>query len=519
MSERIPVLIAGAGLSGLSTAVFLGLHGTPSLVVERHASTSSHPKARGQQQHTMEALRLAGLEAAFIDASPKSQGFLLRIAESASGPVFHEILHDTFVPLDHLTPAGAADASQANAERILAERARELGAEIRFGTELESFEQDESGVRAVLRDAAGSRAVHAEYLVGADGHRSPVRDRLGIGTHGRGTLGHSIHWLIRADLSAVVGDRQVMYYLQNPKLSGGTGVLASTDHADQFVVGVGYDPEREGLADFTAERSLEQIRLITGVPELAAEILLADTTVASMRIADRFSSGRVHLVGDAAHTMPPQGGMGGNTAVMDGFYLAWKLAAVLRGEAGPGLLDSHDVERRPVGELIAENQYRNAVVRNMPHLAEEGEAPIEDPAMLLFGYRHNGAIVREPGDEGELLEDPSRPTGRPGSRAPHVPLSTPGGELSTIDIFGRGFVLLTGSDAWVRAAEEVAAELGIGLEPYRIGGEVTGDWTGPHGVGADGAVLVRPDRFIAWRSRGPGSSADLEKALRTVLDR
>ncbi|WP_010315802.1 FAD-dependent monooxygenase [Saccharopolyspora spinosa] len=522
MSERTPVLIVGAGLAGLSTAVFLGLHGTPSLVVERHESTSTHPKARGQQHHAMEALRLAGLEAAMIGASPKSQGFLLllRIAESASGPVFREILHDTFAPLDHLTPAGAADASQASAERILAERARELGAEIRFATKLESFEQDENGVRAVLSDAAGTRAVHADYLVAADGHRSPIREQLGIGTHGRGTLGHSIHWLVRADLSAVVDDRQVMYYLQNPKLSGGTGVLASTDHPDQFVVGVGYDPEREDLADFTEERSLEQIRLVTGVPELDVEILMTDTTVATMRVADRFSAGRVHLVGDAAHTMPPQGGMGGNTALMDGFYLAWKLAAVLRGEAGPGLLDSHDAERRPVGELIAENQYRNAIVRNRPDLAREGDAPpIEDPAVLLFGYRHNGAVVREPGDEGELLEDATRPTGRPGSRAPHLRLSTPDGVLSTIDLFGRSFVLLAGTDAWAKATDEVAATLEVRLKPQLIGGEVTGDWTGPYGVDADGAVLVRPDRFIAWRSQGPGTAADLEKALRAVLDR
>ncbi|MCI2419046.1 FAD-dependent monooxygenase [Saccharopolyspora sp. K220] len=522
MSEQTRVLIVGAGLSGLSTAVFLGLHGTPSLVVERHESTSTHPKARGQQQHTMEALRLAGLEAAFTAASPKSQGFLLRIAESASGPVYREILHDTFLRLDHLTPAGSADVSQANAERILVDQARELGAEIRFATKLESFEQDESGVRALLSDVATGEqtTVRAQYLVAADGHRSPIRDQLEIGTHGRGTLGHGIQWLVRADLSSVVGDRQVMYYLQNPLLSGGTGVLASTDDPDRFVVGVGYDPQREGLADFTEQRSLEQIRLVTGVPELAVEILLADTTVSSMRIADRFSSGRVHLVGDAAHTMPPQGGMGGNTALMDGFYLAWKLAAVIRGEAGPGLLDSHDVERRPVAELIAENQYKNAIVRNMPHLAKPDDTPpIEDPGLLFFGYRHGGAIVREAGDDGELLEDPAQPTGRPGSRAPHVPLSTPDGELSTIDIFGRGFVLLTGSEAWAKNAEDVADNLRIRLRPYLIGGAVTGDWTGPYGVSADGAVLVRPDRFIAWRSKGAGTAVELEKALRTVLDR
>ncbi|MER7013955.1 FAD-dependent monooxygenase [Saccharopolyspora sp. NPDC000359] len=514
MSESTPVLIVGAGLAGLSTAVFLGLHGTPSLVVERHPSTSTHPKARGQQHHVMEALGYAGLAGAMVEASPRDTGFLIRIAGSASGPVFREILHDTFVQLDELTPARSADASQAAAERILAERARELGAEIRFATALESFSQDESGVHAVL---SGNREVHADYLVAADGHRSPIREQLGIGTHGRGSLGHSVHWLVRADLSPVVGDRQVLHYLQNPQLSGGSGVVASTDHPDQFVVGVGYDPEREGLADFPAERAVEQIRLATGVPDLAVEVLAADTTTTGMHVADRFSAGRVHLVGDAAHTMPPQGGMGGNTAIMDGFYLAWKLAAVLRGEAGPGLLDSHDVERRPVGELIAENQYKNAIARMMPHLERDDDAPpIEDPGMLLFGYRHHGAVVAEPGDEGELLEDPTAPTGRPGSRAPHVRVTTSDGEVSTIDLFGRGFALLTGSEEWARAAERLAADLGVRLRAHRLGGE---DWTSKYGVTADGAVLVRPDRFIAWRSQGAGSPTELAEALRSVLDR
>ncbi|MDA3647777.1 FAD-dependent monooxygenase [Saccharopolyspora indica] len=520
MSESTPVLIAGAGLAGLSTAVFLGLHGTPSLVVERHPSTSTHPKARGQQHHVMEALHLAGLAEAMVEASPKDTGFLIRIAESASGPVFREILHATFLPLEGLTPARSADASQAAAERILAERARELGAEIRFATTLESFEQDDSGVRAVLSDATGTRTAHADHLVAADGHRSPIRERLGIGTHGRGTIGRSIHWLIRADLAPAVGDRQVLYYLQNPRLSGGSGTVVSTDEPDLFVVGVGYDPEHESIDDFPEDRALEQIRLATGVPGLAAEIVAADTTVAGMRVADRFSSGRVHLVGDAAHTMPPHGGLGGNTAIMDGFYLAWKLAAVLRGEAGPGLLDSHDAERRPVGELIAENQFKNAIARSMPHLKRpEDTPPIEDPGMLLFGYRHNGAVVPEPGDDGELLEDPTEPTGRPGSRAPHARLTTSDGELSTIDLFGREFVLLTGSETWAKAAEQLAADLGVRLRAHLLGGEMTGDWTARYGVTTDGAVLVRPDRFIAWRSRGTGSAADLEHALRTVLDR
>ncbi|MGW1677043.1 FAD-dependent monooxygenase [Saccharopolyspora sp. NPDC002376] len=504
MPERTPVLIVGAGLAGLSTAVFLGMHGTPSLVVERRSGTSTQPKARGQLHDAMEALGYAGLADAMVEASPRDQGFLLRIAESASGPVFREILHDTFVPLDELTPARSADASQANAERILAERARELGAEICFSTKLESFEQDESGVRAVLCDAAGTREVHADYLVAADGHRSPIREQLGIGTHGRGTVQSTILWLIRTDLTSVVGDRQVLYNVVNPQVSGGSGVLVSTDHPDQFVVGVVYDPEREGLADFPEERAIEQIRMVVGVPDLELEVLEADFTTTGMHVADRFSSGRVHLIGDAAHTMPPQGGMGGNTAMLDGFYLAWKLAAVLRGEAGPGLLDSHDVERRPVGELIANNQYMNAIVRSMPHLMRPDDTPpIEDANILMFGYRHNGAVVAEPGDEGELLEEPYKPTGRPGSRAPHVRLSTPDGERSTIDLFGREFVLLTESESWAGVAEKLAEDLGIRLRAQLLGGEVSGDWTGKYGVPTDGAVLVRPDRFVAWRSQAP----------------
>lgn len=528
--EQVPVLVVGAGLAGLSTAVFLGLHGVRPLLVERHPSTSRQPKARGQMPHTMEALRLAGLERRFRAASPKSHGFALRIAESATGPVFREILQDTFVQLSHLSPTGSSDVSQAKAEHILADRARELGADLRFSTELECFEQNDAGVTTTLhdRESGQRRTIRADYVVAADGHRSAIRDALGIGTHGRGSLAHTLLWLVRGDFGSIGSDDgMVLYYVRNERLPEGSGVVVSTDNADELVVGIDYDPQQG--ADFDAERSVEMIRVVTGIPDLVPDILEARTTELAMQVADRFSAGRVHLVGDAAHTMPPHGGMGGNTAIMDGFHLAWKLAAVVRGQAGPGLLASHDPERRAVGDFIADNQRKNATVRSFPHLADPNDAPpVEDPGMLCFGYRQSAAAVLEPGDAGELLEDPTEPTGRPGSRAPHVPLLTDAGEVSTIDLFGHGFVLLTGEDgaAWVDAAHEVASILGADVTAYRItrDGEFrdpSGGWCDRYGIAQSGVVLVRPDRFIAWRSPSMAGqpAVALEKALRTVLDR
>jgi hypothetical protein len=280
----------------------------------------------------------------------------------------------------------------------------------------------------------------------------------------------------------------------------------------------GYDPDVERFEDLTAERFIEQVRVAVGIPDLDVKLVDAAPTGLAHRVADRFSAGRVFLVGDAAHTMPPHGGQGGNTAIMDGFYLAWKLAAVVRGYAGPVLLDSHDVERRPYGELIAGQQYTNMILRSAPHRADGTEDPPVPPEQGLLGYRYpGGAVVPEPDEDGALLEDPARPTGRPGSHAPHVWLDRDGTRLSTIDLFGRGFVLLTESAAWARAADEVAGRLGVPLTAALL--TATDEWRAAYGVGPDGASLVRPDRFVAWRSGGAGSADDLDRALRTVLCR
>lgn len=500
------VLVVGAGLSGLSAAMFMGMHGAPPLVIERHAGTSLHPKARGQFPHTMEVLRLAGVDEQVLAAAPPDFTFKIIVAASAAGPVFQEVQVDAMGPdLSALSTAGWANASQERVEPILAARARELGAEIRFSTELEEFSQDADGVTAVLHDlTTGERTTRRfDYLVAADGHRSPIREALGIGQTGRGVLSTGVGVTFEADLSAIL-PRNALVYLQNPSLPGGGGTIVSTDEPGRYALGV-------AVGEYSRAQWVEMIRIATGVPGLAVHVVEGGMESTDMKqwIADRFSVGRVHLIGDAVRVMPPTGAFGGNTAILDGFYLAWKLAMVVRGEAGPGLLDSHEPERRPYSQFIAEQQYTQYIERLRPDLADDTLTPMADPlSTLFFGYRHvSDAVMLEPGDAGEPLENPEEPTGRPGSRAPHVFVTVDGATVSTIDLFGRGFVVLAGSQQWVESAQA------LGLTAYLI---TDPEWSKTYGVTESGAVLVRPDFFVAWRAQA--GEGDLAGALRRILD-
>ncbi|WP_333768955.1 FAD-dependent monooxygenase [Streptomyces sp. IBSBF 2435] len=524
--EEVPVLIAGGGLSGLTTALFLGLHGVRPLLVEKHPGTSVVMKARGQYPHTMEALRVGGVADAITAASPGGTGeFYMALAKSLSGPVLRGIMTEGEMSMSHVSPEDWAMASQERTEEILAARAAELGARLRFGTELVSFEEDQDGITAVLHDRAeGSRrTVRTRYLVGADGRHSPVRKALGIAMHGRGFLGNVFRVFFDADMRAAVsglegdvaeGGRFALFHLLDPV----PGVFYTTDVPGRYGYIRGMSDDQPDYTDWTTGQCEELVRTGIGIPDLKMTVVGTGETTIVCEVADRFSQGRVHLIGDAAKVVPAPGGLGGNTAVMDGFYLAWKLAMVVKGQAGPRLLDSHDAERRPVSEMIAEQQYTNTVERLGPDLdASTAAAPVH-PVTQVFGYRYaGGAVVPEPGETGELLEDPTAPTGRPGSRAPYVPLDT-AGVPSTTALFGRSFVLLAGAgpegEQWQRAGAEAAALLGIDLPVHRLDG-----WEKAYGVTPAGAALVRPDRFIAWRAQDHHEAGRLEAALRTVLDR
>jgi hypothetical protein len=238
-------------------------------------------------------------------------------------------------------------------------------------------------------------------------------------------------------------------------------------------------------------------------------------------------AGRVLLAGDAAHVMPPTGGYGGNTGVHDAHNLAWKLAYVLDGRAGEGLLDTYEAERLPVARMTVEQAYTRYVTRLDPGLGTDNLEPLIDDPPIDLGYRYRSASFTSDGeDDGSSWEDPKAPSGRPGFRAAHIPLRRNGSELSTLDLLRGHPVLFTGADGgqWARAGESAAQRLGVPLDIYRVGGDVEdpGDGFGKaYGIGPDGAVLVRPDGFIAWRSNGSTGdlAADIESALARSLCR
>jgi hypothetical protein len=236
----------------------------------------------------------------------------------------------------------------------------------------------------------------------------------------------------------------------------------------------------------------------------------------------------VFLAGDAAHVMPPSGGFGGNAGVQDAHNLAWKLALVHKGLAGPDLLSTYDLERRPAGAFTVEQAYSRYVTRSAPYLKSDNMQAIENDLNIEFGYTYDSAaVILEGNSGGPGHENPRESKARPGTRAPHVYLQRSGRRISTLDLFGRNFVLLAAPEgtAWCESARAAAKRLGIELDVHRIGaGELTdpdGNFGAAYGIEPGGAVLVRPDGFVAWRARTGGvtSSAEISSALASILCR
>jgi 2-polyprenyl-6-methoxyphenol hydroxylase-like FAD-dependent oxidoreductase len=513
MDEEVPVVIVGGSLVGLTASVLLGHHGIPHILVERHSGTAIHPRAAAFHQRTMEIFRNVGVQQAVEQAAEHEfvQNGAIVSVDTLGGKELACFYRSVNEGVEELSPASRLFITQIGLEPVLRRRAIELGADHRFSTEMTGFVQDGSGIVATVRARNGGseRTIRARYMIAADGAHSPVRRALGLAMEGRGEFAQCATIYFRADVRGLLRDRNLsVVYVNQPGLLAFFR-FAITGDAGFLAVFATFDNQGRrqtmGADDLSPERCAGLVRMALGVSrDFAVEIENVQPWAATAATASSFRHGSIFLAGDAAHLMPPTGGFGGNTGIADAHNLAWKLAMVLDGRAGISLLDSYEEERRPVAVLTVEQAYRRYVERVDPSLPSSDLAPnLADTRVELGAVYRSGAIASEDEDE-QLTEIPERPSGRPGTRLAHVWTDEGGKHISTLDFAGHGLVLLTGSNGvpWIEAAKRIGCS-----DYYQISDDNVASAVG---LNADGALLLRPDGVIGWRSKGVVSDLDGE---------
>ena len=523
-----PVLVVGGSLVGMTAGLLLARHGIRTLVVEHHRGTAIHPRAAQISQRTMEILRSVGIEQIVREKSGEQfvQDGAIMAVETLAGRELAQFIANLNEGVRDISPTERVFISQSLLEPLLQSRAEELGCDLRFATDLTSFEQDADGVTATVRqrDTNVEETVRAQYLIGADGAHSRTRQQLGIAMHGRGTFSRSATIYFRGNVAPLLRGRNLsVIYVNNPTLRGffrfekpfTSGFLAINALGDPA------NPLTDVATGLTAARARELIQIALGAEDVDLTVDAIMPWDASADVAERLRAGRVFLAGDAAHVMPPNGGFGGNTGVQDAHNLAWKLAMVLHGTAVPALLDTYESERLPVAEFTMEQAYARYVTRTAPYLGTDGMQPVAGDLDVELGYVYDSAAICGAHPPGH--ENPRHSKGRPGSRAPHVWLQRNGERLSTLDFFTGVFVLLGGPDAlpWCDAARRAAAARRVEINVYRIGTDTLrdgGEFIPAYGLGPGGAVLIRPDGFVCWRSVSPAAGPqEAETALTAAL--
>ena len=523
--REVPVLIAGGSLVGLSSALFLAQHGVGSLTVEHHRGTAIHPRAAQLYQRTLELLRSVGLEQIALRKSEEQfvQDGAVMAVETLAGKELAWYVPNLNEGIRDVSPTVRVFLTQNLLEPLLKERAEGWGAEMRFGADLVSFEQDATGVTALIRDRDSNETstVRARYLIAADGSHSRIREALGIRMAGRGVLSHSVTIYFRGNVGPLLRGRNLsVIYVYNPQLTGFFRIEKPFDSGFLAVNSVGppENPRTDVWAELSDENCRGWISSSLGVDDVPISIENVMKWQATADTAERFREGRVFLAGDAAHVMPPTGGFGGNTGVQDAHNLAWKLALVLQGKAAPELLDTYDAERRPVGVFTVEQAYARYVTRWAHYLAGNGIAPIVNDLDVDLGYCYRSpAVIPDGSDDGSQVLPARETGGRPGTRAPHLWLDDRR-QTSTLDLCGKNFTLVTGAEGgcWREITQAAARIIGIEIDFHQVSVPA---FSPAYGIGPSGAVLVRPDGMVAWRAKTAAMAPKLTAALGTLLGR
>lgn len=529
--DETPILIAGGGPVGMTLALVLARLGIRCILAERNLETTQHPKMDITNVRSMELFRRYGLsEALRAVAVPEVNNFDVAWVTTMAGHELHRFRYPSAAEKRALIAANndgsqplepAMRVSQVMIEPVLKTAVlAEPMIDARFGWGFEDCSQDADGVTVTLREISSGRTntVRCGYLAGCDGGASRVRASIGIALDGQAKVAQRYMIHFRSTSRDLLQRWGIAWHYQSHN-----GTIIAQDDVDTWTLQTRLD------APETPE-GLDPVRRLTefiGRP-IAAEILVANPWTPHLLIAQRYIEGRVLLAGDAAHQYIPTGGYGMNTGIGDAVALGWKLAAVVKGFGGPGLLAAYDAERRPVGERNrqasgAHTQVRMQIARAYAEAAADG--PIDDPSAasnqrrdvlasriarlgnaeneswgIELGYAYPRSPIVCGETDAEISEDPVRytPTTAPGARLPSIFLND---GTALFDKLGPWFTLLSFRAPPDADLVSAAARLGVPLTTIRL------DHPGLSAIYQAPQILVRPDQHVTWRGKAAGTQA------------
>lgn len=572
------VLIVGAGPSGGAMATLLATYGVSALAIAKHPRTAQTPRAHINNQRAAEILRDLGLEDVCLRQASMGDTVSHTLwLESFTGQEYARVYSWGEDPArkgdyERASPTRMIDLPQSLLEPIFIEAATDRGAKVRFDTELVDFEQDEDGVTSIARDRLTGQEIRirSRYLIGADGARSRVLDKLGIGLEGRGGLAHAFNVYCKVDLRQYVEHRPgILYWIfdKDAPLWALAANFRMVRPWNSWLVTFLSFAEKEVVP--SAKEVEERLRALIGVPDIPIEVHSTFQWSINDLVAESYGRGRVFCVGDAVHRHPPGNGLGSNTCIQDSYNLAWKLALVLAGKADPSLLNSYEAERRPVGQQIVKRANKSMdysgifqILGVAPELTpderahqaarlseateygrkqraelrkwvEERKYELHANGVELNQRYISSAIVGDGSQDPGFQRDAElfyQPSSRPGAHLPHAWVGKSSGRdprVSTLDLAGKGaFALFTGigGEAWAAAARSVSDQTGVEIAVRQIGPgleyrDLYGDWARLSEIDDEGCILVRPDMFVGWRSTGLAGDcvAALGSAMAQIL--